>query len=644
MPSSPKRTGALFNAVDALLAAAAYALAYLVRFEGGALPAEQWTYLLAFIVPFTALKLLFFRLFHLHRGMWRFTSIHDLAAVAKAATLASLVMLAALLIAHRFHGFSRSVFVLDWLFTMLLVGGVRVFIRMVAGMGWPDLSRERLMHLARGRWRPAARRRCVLFGAGTAAEALLRDMEDRPETGIEVAAIFDDNPSKQGLRLHGVPVVGGLDDVEEWLTTQRTPVQEALIALPEAVPEAMRRAVDVCERAGLGYRTIPSLHEIAQGRVTVSALREVDYRDLLPRETAQPERERISAYLTGRRVLVTGAGGSIGSELCRQIAHFDPASLLLVEMNESSLYTIAMELEHERGFTRHAPLLGTLADRRWIEWVFAEHKPHVVFHAAAYKHVPMLELHPWQAVTNNVLATESLLDIADAHGVERTIIVSTDKAVNPANVMGATKRLTERLMQCRRGGSMKLAAVRFGNVLGSSGSVIPLFRRQIAHGGPVTVTHPEMTRFFMTVEEACLLILQAGAMGSAGEIFVLNMGNPVKIIDLARDLIHLSGKEPDKDIEIRITGLRPGEKLAEELVSADEHAAPSEHSQILVLEESSCPAPGTYADILTTLADAAARREPDELRRLLAMAVPEYHPASGGSVGAASPEPSESPA
>lgn len=637
MPHNHTRTGALLITVDALLAAAAYALAYLVRFEGGPLPAEQWTNLLAFILPFTALKLVFFRLFHLHRGMWRFTSVHDLADVAKAATLASLIMLAALLIAQRFHGFSRSVFLLDWLFTMLLVSGVRVLVRMAAGMGRPRLSADRIVRLLRGRGFPVARRRCLLFGAGTAAESLLRDLEERSEPGVEVVAIFDDDPAKQGLRLHGVPVEGTLADVEAWLDMQRLPVQEALIALPEAAPEAMRRAVAVCERAGLRYRTIPSLREIASGRVTVSALREVDYRDLLPRETARPERERIAAYLTGKRVLVTGAGGSIGSELCRQIAHFDPASLLLVEMDESNLYAITMELEHERGFTAHIPLLGTLADHDWTEWVFTKYKPHVVFHAAAYKHVPMLELHPWQAVTNNVLATETLLDIAEEHEVERTIIVSTDKAVNPANVMGATKRLTERLMQCRKGAGMKLAAVRFGNVLGSSGSVMPLFRRQIAHGGPVTVTHPEMTRFFMTVEEACLLILQAGAMGRDAEIFVLNMGNPVKIIDLARDLIRLSGKEPDTDIEIRITGLRPGEKLTEELVSAEEHAAQSEHEQILVLEEPSCPASGAYAEMLRALAEAASRRDAATLRRLLAEAVPEYKPAAASSVGEASP-------
>ncbi|TVM17155.1 polysaccharide biosynthesis protein [Oceanidesulfovibrio indonesiensis] len=638
MPPNHTRIGVPLMAVDALLAAVAYGLAYLVRFEGGPLPAEQWTNLLAFILPFTALKLLFFRLFNLHRGMWRFTSVHDLAAVAKAATLASLVMLAALLIAQRFHGFSRSVFLLDWLFTMLLVGGVRVIVRIATGMGRPDLSTDRFVRLLRGRRHPAARRRCLLFGAGTAAESLLRDLEERSGTGVEVVAIFDDDHATQGLRLHGVPVEGTLDDVEAWLAAQRLPVQEALIALPEAAPEAMRRAVAVCERAGLGYRTIPSLREIASGHVSVSALREVDYRDLLPRETARPERERIAAYLTGKRVLVTGAGGSIGSELCRQIAHFEPASLLLVEMDESSLYTISMELEHERGFAAHVPLLGTLADRDWTEWVFAKHAPHVVFHAAAYKHVPMLELHPWQAVTNNVLATEMLLDIADEHGVERTIIVSTDKAVNPANVMGATKRLTERLMQCRRGGAMKLAAVRFGNVLGSSGSVIPLFRRQIAHGGPVTVTHPDMTRFFMTVEEACLLILQAGAMGRDAEIFVLNMGNPVKIIDLARDLIRLSGKEPDADVEIRITGLRPGEKLTEELISAEEHATPSEHEQILVLEEQSCPTAGAYAETLRALAEASSRRDAAALCSLLAQAVPEYRPNASASVGEATPE------
>ncbi len=608
------------DGVDLSLFALAHLAAYLIRFEG-APPAAQWINCLALIAPFTLVKWGAFRLLRLNRGVWRFTSTRDLLDVVKAAALASLVTVAALLLLHRFHGFSRSVFLLDFMLTIAFTGGARVAVRLLKQRSRPPVPTPRLAN----RPHSAQPRRCVVLGGGAAGEALVRALLDDPR--FEVAALFDDDAALHGLRLHGVTVAGALEDLPDWTAAQRCVAHEAFIALDpaHATSEAMRRALTLCERAGLPSRTVPTLGEIAQGAVTVSSLREVRYRDLLPRETARPERDRIAETLHGARVLVTGAGGSIGSELCRQIAAFEPAALYMAERAESPLYAIQMELAHHRGFAQGVPLLGDIADRDWTRAMLKAHQPHVIYHAAAYKHVPMLEAHPWQAVVNNILATEVLLEAAAEAGAARFLLVSTDKAVNPTSVMGASKRVTELLMQRRREGAMQLSAVRFGNVLGSAGSVLPLFQRQIAHGGPVTVTHPEVTRYFMTVEEACLLILQASAMGRDAEIFLLEMGQPVRILDMARDLIRLSGLEPEIDIPIVFTGLRPGEKLVEELAARDERAYPTQHDQILALRDDAQRA-AINDHLLQELAQAAHLQDAERIRQLLHRAAPEYTP------------------
>ena len=605
--------------LDLILAISAHLLAYLTRFEG-AVPLAQWHNFYSLLPYFSTIKLACFFYFDLYRGMWRYTSLPDLFNIIRAVTTASLIMIALLLLEHRFFGFSRSVFVLDWLYTLLLVGTLRILIRLVYGVGWVQLPRFLSWGALRG-----ARRRCVLLGAGDAAENLVRDILSRRDGDVEIVALFDDDPVKKGRLLHGLPVVGSIDRLPAWTRTEGERVQEALIAMPRLSGPGLRRVVRLCEEAGLKYKTIPSLSEIAGGAVSVKALRDVDFKDLLGREPITLETGRIAGYLEGRTVLVTGAGGSIGSELCRQILRFRPGRLLLLDANEFNLYSIQMELEHEKAFTDYEPILGTLQDPRWTRSVLDRYRPSVVFHAAAYKHVPLLEEQPWQAVWNNVLATANLVTQAIETGVERLLVVSTDKAVRPTNVMGATKRLTERIMQAHCGQGARLMAVRFGNVVGSAGSVIPLFRRQIEHGGPVTVTHPEVVRFFMTVEEASQLILQAGSMGSGGEIFVLRMGQPVKIADMAADLIRLSGKEPGRDIEIKFIGMRPGEKLYEELITEDEGVVPTEHDKIMVLRGQSCD----WEDLRETvqdLADAAEAMDGERIRRRLSLALPDYRP------------------
>ncbi len=613
----------LLVALDLSLVLAAHWLAYLVRFEGG-VPPEHLARLIQLLPAAALVKLGCFFYFGLYRGMWRYTSLPDLFNVLKAATAASLILVVFLAISQRFHGFSRSVFLLDWIFTCIFAAGLRIGIRIFYGTSLVNLPK-----LFRRNAKSATAKQYVLLGAGKAGEKMVREILDAPEMGIQIAAIFDDDPKKQGRSLHGLPIIGPIGSLPHWVKSGEFQVQEALIAMPALSGREMREVVKVCEDAGLACRRIPSLNEIARGRVSIKDLRDVDYKDLLGREPVDLDMDRIAGYLAGKTVLVTGAGGSIGSELCRQIMRFGPESLLLLDSSEFSLYTVQMELEHERNFKNYTPLLGNLQDRSWTDYVLRTYKPEAIFHAAAYKHVPMLEGNPWQAVYNNVMATAHLVSSAVDMGVERLLIVSTDKAVRPANVMGASKRLTEKIMQALCGRGTRLMAVRFGNVIGSAGSVIPLFRRQIERGGPVTVTHPEVIRYFMTIEEACQLILQAGSMGGGGEIFVLKMGKPVKIADMAEDLIRLSGKEPGRDVEIKFIGLRPGEKLYEELITQDEGVVPTEHSQIMVLKGQSCEWDGIVG-VLDDLKQAADAQDADKIREILKRAVPEYAPDKAG--------------
>jgi FlaA1/EpsC-like NDP-sugar epimerase len=428
------------------------------------------------------------------------------------------------------------------------------------------------------------------------------------------------------MKIHGVPVIGAIRDIE--MVAKSVGADEALIAIPSAKSQQMRRIVAHCKQSGIKFKTIPGMGELINGKVTVNAIREVAYRDLLGREAVKLEEARIGDYLHGRSVLVTGAGGSIGSELCRQICRFRPEIIVLYERAESPLYELELELKQSFQSIRILPLLADIRDRRQLEKAFEASKPQAVFHAAAYKHVPMLELQPWKAIKNNILGTRNLIDMAQRFEAERFVFVSTDKAVRPVNVMGASKRAAELLVQSQNGcrsSSTRFMIVRFGNVVGSVGSVVPLFKKQIEKGGPVTVTHLEVTRYFMTIPESCQLILQAGAMGEGGEIFILDMGTPIKIDDMARDLIRLSGFEPDVDIKIEYIGLRPGEKLYEELITKAEGILPTSHEKIMVLRGEECDLEVVNGKI-DELARLAHEQEAEKIKATLREIVPEYEP------------------
>ncbi|MBZ0118155.1 MAG: polysaccharide biosynthesis protein, partial [Sandaracinaceae bacterium] len=457
--------------------------------------------------------------------------------------------------------------------TFLGVGGVRVLRRIVG----EQLESRRTMKKAAGRELVPT----MFVGAGAGGLLMTKEIAGRPDLGVKPVGFLDDDRDKVGTTVGGVPVVGTTERLPE--LCERYGAHQVLITMASAPGSTVRRISKLAEQAGLPVQIIPGLFEILDGRVNLSRIRPVAIEDLLRREPVQLDAEAIAADLRGRVVLVTGAGGSIGSEICRQVASYAPERLMLVERAENSLFHIHRELSASHPGVELVPLIADVGDAARMRALFAQHRPYSVFHAAAHKHVPMMEWNPGEAIKNNVFGTKLLADLADEHGANSFVMISTDKAVNPTSVMGASKRVAEMYVQALASKSdTRFVTVRFGNVLGSAGSVIPIFREQIAAGGPVTVTHPEMCRYFMTIPEACQLVLQAGTMGEGGEIFVLDMGEPVKIVDLARDLIRLSGFRPDEDIEIQFTGVRPGEKLFEELSLDAEHAGKTKHPKIFV--------------------------------------------------------------
>jgi FlaA1/EpsC-like NDP-sugar epimerase len=612
---------------DALLLVAAWYAAHLVRFDF-AIPEDQWVLFKAMLPLMLMIKLVTFYVFDLYRGMWRYTSVSDLINIIKAAGISSLLIVSFVLFVTGFKGFPRSVFILDGCFTMLFISAFRLSVRIYYEVISEDQSfrRAATMLFRSGRSEPSQSKNLLIIGAGDCGEKIYREIHGNARLRYHVVGFLDDDLAKTGMKIHGVPVLGPVRDVEA--IARRVRADEALIAIPSANAEQMRRLVRYCKESGITFKTLPGLAELINGKVTVNGIREVAYRDLLGRDVIKLDQERIGATIQGKRVLVTGAAGSIGWELCRQVCRFRPESLVLYERAESPLYELELELKHRFQSVKIVPQLADIRDRQQLEKAFEASRPHVVFHAAAYKHVPMLELHPWKAVKNNICGTRNLIDVATKFAVERFVFVSTDKAVRPVNVMGATKRVAEMLVQGVNGhGSSRsrFITVRFGNVVGSAGSVVPLFRKQIAAGGPVTVTHPEVTRYFMTIPEACQLILQAGAMGEGREIFILDMGTPVKIDDMARDLIRLSGYEPGVDIKIEYIGLRPGEKLYEELITDGEGIVPTTHEKIMVLEGTTCN-PQLLNGNIDDLARLAHDQDVEKIKRKLQEIVPEYEP------------------
>ena len=572
-------------------------------------------------------KIVCFYYFDLYQGMWRYTSIADLINIIKAVSVSALLIFSFFLLKYRFVGFSRSIFLIDWCLTILFVSGFRLVVRIyfeTAGIGesWLEILRSIIVPL---RQKIPGTRNLLIIGAGDCGEKIFREIRDNARLLYNVAGFLDDNPTKVGKKIHGVPVLSNIKDLEA--AAQKVNADEALIAIPSANSKEIRRIVEICNESGLKFKTIPGMGELINGKVSVNAIREVAYQDLLGREIIKLEEDKIGAHLKDQNVLVTGAGGSIGSELCRQICRYEPEKIILLERAESPLHAIELELEQGYKKVQIVPILGDIQDKNHLSNTFEANRPHIVFHAAAYKHVPMLEMHPWKAIDNNVLGTKNLIDVSTKNNVARFVFVSTDKAVRPANVMGASKRLSEMLVQGQNGCGLsdtKFMIVRFGNVVGSVGSVVPLFKKQIQRGGPVTVTHPDVTRFFMTIPEACQLILQAGSMGEGGEIFLLDMGTPIKIADMARDLIRLSGFEPDVDIKIDYVGLRPGEKLYEELITEGENIVPTHHEKIMVLKGIECDLQLLNGKI-DELAHLAGEQMGDQIKSKLKEIVPEYN-------------------
>jgi FlaA1/EpsC-like NDP-sugar epimerase len=605
------------------LFALALVLSFLLRFEFD-IPPDFFRQMLGLLPLAVISKLVFFLLSGLYRGMWRYTALSDLWRIGRAVFMAEVTLILYVVFSSHFQGYPRSVFILDPLLAFVFACGARVFIRSIYEFSFrpEDVFSVFLpeMFCSPGGGVPV-----LIIGADDTGARIAKELLDIRDSGMRIAGFVDDHPSRIGLRIQGLPVFGPVTELARIIALTKT--EEVLVSAAQD-GELLRQVVDACEAAQIRIKKLPALSDIVSGRVSVKALRDVRYEDLLGREEVHLDEVGIKGCITDKVVLVTGAGGSIGSELCRQIIRFGPRKLILFDAGEENLYSIEMELLHQRGFTGYITVLGQVQDAALMDSVFRVHKPHVVFHAAAYKHVPMLECNPWQAVANNIVGSRTVMEASMRHGSERFVLVSTDKAVRPTNVMGASKRVAELMMHGFAGTGTMFMAVRFGNVLGSSGSVIPLFRDQIERGGPVTVTHPDVTRYFMTIPEAAQLIVQAGAQGRGGEVFVLKMGKPVRIADLARDLIVLSGKDP-AEVEIRFTGLRPGEKLYEELITAGEDVLETGHSKIMVLRRGDN---SSRLEIpLASLMQAAAVFDMPGVRRELKRLVPEYCPDRAGA-------------
>lgn len=593
----------------------AFLLAFLVRFDGGT-PEPYKSMMMGLLAPLIIVKLLVFWRMGLLSGWWSFVSLPDLLKIGRAVLLGSFIFLLYAAVAGTLHELPRSIPVLDAVLTLLIVAGVRVFTR---------LMRERFALHRKGR--DGQPQNVVVVGAGATGQTIVREIRESPKLNKRILGFIDSDPERQNQDFQGIPVLGHTGDLERLAGEQR--IDMVIVSQAAVCARELREIVEFCRSAKIESKILPAMGDIISGKVSIQHVRDVAIEDLLGRRPVQLEIAGISAYLQGKRIIVTGAGGSIGSEICRQVAGFAPQNLVLIENAETPLFQIERELRERFPALDIQPVLGDVRDCGRIESVFDRFQPQVVFHAAAYKHVPMSEANPEEAVRNNVFGTRIVADAADAVGAEHFVLISTDKAVNPTNIMGASKRVAELYVQdLARRSATRMVTVRFGNVLGSNGSVVPIFREQIRRGGPVQVTHPEVTRFFMTIAEAVQLVLQAGSMGEGGEIFVLDMGESVKIVCLAEEMIRLSGLRPYEDIEIVFTGLRPGEKLYEELLIAGEGVGPTRHEKIRILN-AVCGDKQTLDFALERLASAVRELDRGAIQRAVRELVPEYRSTHG---------------
>ncbi len=567
----------------------------------------------SFLIIF--LKIFSFRIFSLYRGMWRYTSLYDMINILKANIVASIFLIVSIYFLYGFSGISRSLFVIDFIICFGMVSSTRLGIRVFF---------SHIIRFFNGK--QDSKKYILLVGAGDTGQTILRQTQNNPKYHTEVIGFLDSDKNKLGAKIHGVPVLGNVKSMNK-LNLQ---YDEIYICIPTASRSQIRKIVDECKKTNKPFKILPSMSEVIEGKVSISQFREVSLIDLLGREEVKLDKRSINKFIKGKRVLVTGAGGSIGSELVRQCIKYEPSVLVMMDISELNLFEIDRELMDDDSHILFKPVLSDIRDSSVVDQVFKEFKPQIVFHAAAYKHVPMQEYFPWEAVKTNVYGTLNVSRISVKYGVEKFVLVSTDKAVKPANVMGATKRLAEMITQNfnRNNSEMECMAVRFGNVLGSSGSVIPIFQEQIKNGGPVTVTDPDMERYFMSIPEASQLILQAGSLGLGGEVFILDMGNPIKIVDIASELIRLSGYEPDLDIPIQFTGTRPGEKKIEELSLPTEHLDKTKHDKIFVLNDSDITNE-TLDKLIFDIEKMEAKlsgKTANQVRSLLSSILPEYQP------------------
>jgi FlaA1/EpsC-like NDP-sugar epimerase len=543
--------------------------------------------------------------------------MRDLVSLITAVTVSSALSVGLLFMIFRLETYPRSVFIIDWFVVLVLAGGARFAYRLY-----------RDWHLKSAVPASSHVENVLIVGAGRAGELILREILGNYRLRYNPVGFVDDNRSKRNLTIHGYRVMGNTRDIPRLV--EKYGIDEIFLAVPSAPAKARRRIMLLCKKAQVKFKTLPSVGELLRGTVTVSALREFQIEDLLGREPARLDTAAIREYVRDKTVLITGAGGSIGSELCRQVAQYAPRRLVLYEQSEFNLYQIEMNLEEVFPDIEVHPVVGDILNQPRVEQTFKQFSPEVVFHAAAYKHVPLMEKNPEEALRNNAFGTWTMAHLAQLYGVRKFVMVSTDKAVRPTNIMGASKRIAELICEgFGRKSATKFVTVRFGNVLNSVGSVIPLFKRQIAAGGPVTVTHPEIYRYFMTIPESVQLILQAGAMGQGGEIFILDMGELVRIVDLARDMITLSGLEPGKDVKIVFTGLRPGEKMYEELLTEGEEVKSTLHEKIKIAKAASVDWQALL-DKIERLIDMLRCGSPSDIVNKIKEIIPEFQPEKGG--------------
>lgn len=588
-----------------LLIAVAYFLAFYIRFEFR-IPDAYYKIFTGTLIYLILIKFIIFYAFRLYEGLWRYVSIHDVLQILKANAVTTLAFLLFIAFSYGLKGFPRSVFIIDFIVCVSLLSGVRLLNR---------VFRERYLPAAK-----IKKIRVLIVGAGEAGAATLREL--RTIACYNIVGFVDDNAYKRHSRISGIEVLGTTDEIHD--IVKRHLIEEVIISIPSATGRVTRDIISKCEKTQAKIKTLPGLSQIISGKITVRDIREVSPEDLLNRKAVRIDKKDISSFISGKIVLITGAGGSIGSELCRQVARFGPKRLVLYDYSENNVFYLQYELDRDFPRLEYVSVIGDIKDIGLLKRTFSFYKPQVVFHSAAHKHVPLMEKNPEAAVKNNIIGTRNLIYAAEHYKVESFVMISTDKAVNPTSVMGASKRVVEKLLQAKaKRARTKFMAVRFGNVIGSNGSVVELFKRQIEQRGPITVTDPDIKRYFMTVSEAAQLVLQASAMGKGGEVFALDMEEQIKIVDLARNLITLSGLKPDIDIEIKFIGLRPGEKMYEEIFLDKERDKATKHERIYISEADSFDCHALRSDI-KKLERLAVMMKKEEIIEMLKEIVPEY--------------------